>query len=166
MRPVRIKVGKGRNSGTPPMSLLFDFCLLLDFFLLLGFCLLLYFCLLLDHLHNFDNFDHLDHLDHLDYLGYLDHIDHIVDNLDHLVWSGEWDEAVITSVATTERTNNQPNNYPIIEPLQIFCWTYWTFEIWRSAIKGVRLHRRTFWGILRAATTESPTGQYGIIYAQ
>ena len=36
------------------------------------------------------------------------------------------------------RPNNQPtkqpNNYPIIEPLQIFCWTYWTFEIWRSAI--------------------------------
>ena len=32
---------------------------------------------------------------------------------------------------------DQPNNYPIIVPLQIFCWTYWTFEIWRSAIKWV-----------------------------
>ena len=29
------------------------------------------------------------------------------------------------------------DNYLIIEPLQIFCWTYWTFEIWRSAICSV-----------------------------
>ena len=38
--------------------------------------------------------------------------------------------------------NNQPtkqtNNYPIIVPLQIFCWTYWAFEIWKSATKSVR----------------------------
>ena len=41
--------------------------------------------------------------------------------LSGLVWSAgqhlECDEAVITSVVTTEQTNN----YPIIEPLQIFC---------------------------------------------
>ena len=43
-----------------------------------------------------------------------------------LVWSGlvckhhlEWDEAVITSVATKQPTD-RPNNYPIIVPLQIF----------------------------------------------
>ena len=33
----------------------------------------------------------------------------------------------------TNRLTKQTNNYPIIVPLQIFCWTYWTFEIWRSA---------------------------------
>ena len=27
--------------------------------------------------------------------------------------------------------NNQTTNHPIIEP--DFCWTHWTFEIWRSA---------------------------------
>ena len=46
-----------------------------------------------------------DHLDH------LDHIDHIVDYLDHLVWSVEWDEAIMTSVATTNRTYNQLPDY-------------------------------------------------------
>ena len=25
-----------------------------------------------------------------------------------------------------QTTTKQPNNYLIIEPLQIFCWTYWT----------------------------------------
>ena len=33
-------------------------------------------------------------------------------------------------------------------------------------MQGERLHRGTLWWILRDATTESSTGQYGIIYAQ
>ena len=36
----------------------------------------------------------------------------------------------------TDRPTKQPTNYPNIVPLQIFhCWTCWTFEIWRSAIR-------------------------------
>ena len=31
------------------------------------------------------------------------------------------------------------NNYPIILPLQIFCWYYWTFEIWRLAIWDISI---------------------------
>ena len=46
-----------------------------------------------------------------------------------IIWSGhvcsggqhlKWDEAVITSVATSVATPERTNNYPNIEPLQIF----------------------------------------------
>ena len=59
-----------------------------------------------------DHLDHLDHVDHVDHLDHLDHIDHIVDNLDRLVRSGEWDEAVITSVATNRPTNRTDDQLP------------------------------------------------------
>ena len=44
---------------------------------------------------------------------------------------------LLPALQPNNQTNNRTNNYPIIVPLQIFCWTYWTFEIWRSAIVTV-----------------------------
>ena len=40
------------------------------------------------------------------------------------------------------QTNKQPNNHPIIVPLKIFCWTYWTVEIWKTAIRTDMSHTR------------------------
>jgi hypothetical protein len=66
----------------------------------------------------------------------------------HLVWSGlvwsagqhlEWDEAVITSVATSIATNKQTatNNYPNIEPSRFSNqWLDWgVWQIWSSALR-------------------------------
>jgi hypothetical protein len=57
-------------------------------------------------------------------------------------------------VATNQPTK-QTDNYPIIEPLQIFCWTYWTFQIWRSAISD----QLTWDLVLRGAPVKTRRGR-------
>ena len=47
-----------------------------------------------------------------------------------------------TQLGPALQTNKQPNNHSIIVPLQIFCWTYWTVEIWKTALRTNISHTR------------------------